>query len=637
MAFRIRVCVLCVLFSGVVSRGAAPMDAPIVTGERKVWHPVTVSFRGPAASETDAAPNPFLDFRLQVTFTDPAGRTCQIPGFFDGNGHGKGTGDIWSVRFAPQAAGVWSFRASFRRGARVAVSLDPDAGKPGLCDGQSGTFEVAQYDPGSPGFLAQGRLAYMSGRFYLRTLGDSRYWIKGGCNSPENFLAYAGFSNTTANPQHPDWFHDYDRHVGHWKAGDPDWGGGRGRGIIGALNYLASQQVNSIYVLLMNIGGDGQDVWPFVGKIDRRGHPDNDNLHYDITKLNQWETVFAHAQRLGIALHLVLNEGEQANKAELDDATLGTERKLYYREMAARFGHHNGVVWNLCEEYNMEGNRAVPPEMITSWARYLKSVDAGRHPVTVHNNNHGEPMKILPVEGFAPFFGRGDIDLLSVQFREDQFAKQGRGPQCRISNGDMVQRLRRLSAQAGRAVPVGMDEPERVVPVDDESHAVDFPMYSGQSYLRKAVLWPTYLSGGSIEWILDRALETDDFAQFESIWKYTWYARRLLEELPFWEMEPTDELLEGEATYGNDDGQVFARPGEVYAIYLPKANPSGTLDLTDAPGNYSLRWYDPRTGRFVQGSRTVHGGRNMPIGPPPGEKDEDWVVLLQAVQKHQRR
>ena len=143
-------------------------------------------------------------------------------------------------------------------------------------------------------------------------------WIKGGSDSPENFLAYSGFENTTPNPDRPEWFHSYTPHINDWNEGDPDWENGKGKGITGALNYLSSQHVNSVYLLLMNIGGDGQDVWPYSGQIDRKGNPGNDNLHFDLAKLRQWEMVFAHAQRKGLNLHLVLGEGEEANKKELD-------------------------------------------------------------------------------------------------------------------------------------------------------------------------------------------------------------------------------------------------------------------------------------------------------------------------------
>ena len=48
-----------------------------------------------------------------------------------------------------------------------------------------------------------------------------------------------------------------------------------------------------------------------------------------------------------------LNEAEEANKRELDGGELGVERKLYYRELIARFAHHPALQWNLCEEFNI--------------------------------------------------------------------------------------------------------------------------------------------------------------------------------------------------------------------------------------------------------------------------------------------
>ena len=67
-----------------------------------------------------------------------------------------------------------------------------------------------------------------------------------------------------------------------------------------------------------------------------------DLLHFDLSKVDQWEVVFAHAQTLGIALHVVLNETEKGNEKLHDNGTLGVQRKLYYRELAARFAHHPG-------------------------------------------------------------------------------------------------------------------------------------------------------------------------------------------------------------------------------------------------------------------------------------------------------
>ena len=52
--------------------------------------------------------------------------------------------------------------------------------------------------------------------------------------------------------------------------GDTDWRGGAGRNIIGALNYLASRGMNSVYFLTMNVTGDGADVWPWTSSGRRR-------------------------------------------------------------------------------------------------------------------------------------------------------------------------------------------------------------------------------------------------------------------------------------------------------------------------------------------------------------------------------
>ena len=112
--------------------------------------------------------------------------------------------------------------------------------------------------------------------------------------------------------------------------------------------------------------GLGLATWP------RAGSASNDNLHYDTAKLRQWEIVFAHAQKLGIFLHFVFNEAEEANKRELDDGELGPERMLFYREMIARFGHHVALQWNLCEEYNLQFDFGA--DRVRAFADYIRTV-----------------------------------------------------------------------------------------------------------------------------------------------------------------------------------------------------------------------------------------------------------------------
>ncbi|GMW02137.1 MAG: hypothetical protein AMXMBFR84_32730 [Candidatus Hydrogenedentota bacterium] len=560
---------------------------PIVSASPQKWLPVTLDFEGPAAEASGSNPNPFLGYRLQVLFTAPSGAQCTVPGYFDGDGNGGYTGSVWRVVFAPFETGEWRFKVSFRKGEAVAVDLDPNAGDPAAFDGAEGTFTVAPQDSSASGFYASGRLEYVGGHYLKFRDGD--YYLKGGTDSPENLLAYAGFSNTRGR-------HTYEAHIADWREGDPDWRDGAGKGIIGALNYLASEHVNSIYFLPMNIGGDGKDVWPYLGDIDGAGNDANDNLHFDLAKLREWGIVFGHAQRKGLMLHFVLNEAEEANKRELDEGELGVERKLYYRELVARFGHFPALQWNLCEEYNLHFK--LDPDMVKAWADYLHAVDPYDHPVTVHHASTVE-------KAWTPF-------LADKRFAVTSFQTEDIG---------VVARWRAQSREGGFPQVIGMDE---FFP--DKAHADNAERH------RREYTWPIYLSGGTLEYILDALLKTENFRHYERHWRDMANARAFLEALPFWEMEPMPELLAGESEYTGTNntvtGQVFAKHGEVYALYLPDTAQTGTLGFSGVEGEFTQRWYNPRTGEFAGETSSIIGGGSVALGAPPGDAGEDWAVLI---------
>ena len=153
---------------------------------------------------------------------------------------------------------------------------------------------------------------------------------------------------------------------------------------------------------------------------------------------------------------------------------------------------------------------------------------------------------------------------------------------------------------------------------------------------RREYLWPVYFSGGGVELILDGLLKAEDFREYASQWKFMFIAKSFMtEQLPFWEMAPMDQLLVGAATYQGKNsiikGQVFAKTGEVYAVYLPDASKTGELELSDCSGEFNLRWFDPRAGKFVGGQSVVEAGKSTPLGSPPRRPTKDWVVLLRKV------
>ena len=584
-----------------VTLGAIPAPVGgtgIVEGDLMQWHGVRITFDGPSSSET-AKINPFLHYRLNVTFTNGR-KTYVVPGFYAADGKAAdtsaGIGNKWRVHFTPNSDGVWRFKASFRMGVNIAIDSNPQAGEPTAFDGASGSFRVSKTDKKSPDFRAKGLLQYV-GEHYLKHAGSGEYYLKGGADSPENFLAYADFDDTydasADSGSYKDvgtFLHKYEAHLQDWKAGDPTWKGDKGKAIIGALNYLASEGMNSVYFLTYNLdGGDGRDTWMWTtSKVRDR---------FDCSKLDQWEIVFEHMDRLGIMLHVVTQETE--NDRNLGgSAGLNPIRKLYCRELVARFSHHLAVIWNMGEENNTPDNDR------KKIAAYIRDLDPYDHPITVHTHNNKAP-------GFYKgILGNPGFEASSIQSALDRY------------HGDAVD-LRRLSGEAGRKWAIFGDEQapasHGVVPdADDPTH--DKP--------RKLALWGNLMGGGSgVEWYFGHRfahmdINCEDWRTRDVMWDQTRYALEFFHKrLPFWEMAPNDELVSTEKAY------CLAKPGQVYAIYLLEG---GSADLNVAPGTYSVQWYNPRAGGKLQrGSvRQITGPGAQSIGRPPKESDKDWAVLV---------
>jgi len=259
-----------------------------IKGELKKWHKITFSFTGDELTETGEE-NPFLDYRLNVTFKNK-NKTYTIPGFYSADGNASETssnkGNVWQVRFRPDAVGEWTYEVSFRKGKAIAISDNPTIGEGVHFDGLSGHFSVNQSDKKGRDFRAKGRLNYTD-TGYLQFEETKEYFLKGGADSPESFLGYYEFDQTPAS-------HKYAAHAKDWKIGDPTWKNGKGKNIIGALNYLSSKDMNSVYFLTMNVQGDGKDVWPW--------NDINERYRFDCSKLDQWEIVFDHMDALGLML-----------------------------------------------------------------------------------------------------------------------------------------------------------------------------------------------------------------------------------------------------------------------------------------------------------------------------------------------
>lgn len=589
-----------------VAACSAPADDEPTSPIYAQWQTITLSFKGPASSE-QAEVNPFLHYRLTGHFTN--GNTSYVvPGFYAADGQAAessaDTGSVWQIHFVPDTPGDWTYRVDFRQGDSLAIRPATQTGESVAFDGAEGEFQVVEADS-----TTRGRLRYVGER-YFRFAGNNQYLIKGGAGSPENLLGYTDFDGTAFGGQEEQrsgeaaadkQLHAYQDHARDWHPGDPTWQGGKGKGLIGGLNYLAGQGMNSIYFLTMNIGGDGKDVWPYTGYDER--------YRFDCSKLAQWERVFSHADSLGMVLHALLQETE--NERLLDSGNVGPQRTLYYRELIARFAHHRALIWDMGEEngYAKFSPNAQTTKQRRAMFQYFAENDPYQNPVMLHTHAwSGDRDPIL-----QPLLGDASLDGPALQVNPPREVHQ------------VTKQWITASAETGRPWVVSLDEvgPHYNGALPDE-------LDPEHDTLRHEVLWGSLMAGGGgVEWYFGYRHANDDLGletwrTRANLWNQTRHALTFFREyLPFWEMESADELVE-------TDAYCLAKPGAVYAIYLPP-NTQATLDVGLEEATYTVHWYDPKQGGALQtgDQPQVSGSGRVALGSPPGDAaSRDWAVLI---------
>jgi hypothetical protein len=554
-----------------------------------------------------ASENPFTDFKLQVEFIN-GDYKFSVPGFYSADGNAAETsaesGGVWRVLFVPNHPGNWSYTVSFKKGRDIATSQDNYYGAPVKPHHEkAGTLKVLPFKSDGKFFEKRGRLQYhKSGYFHTE---NGKPLLKMGTNSPENFLAYADIDSTYSYDPEKNYLKTWQPHVKDWKEGDPSWQNGKGKGILGALNYLASEKMNALYALTLNIEGDAKDVWPFLS------HNRSDFQRYDVSKLAQWDIILSHAEDLGIMVQLVTQEKE--NELILDDGDTRSVRKLYYRELIARFAHHKNIIWNMGEE-----NGSAPwwpngqsDQQRYAMMRYVKDTDPYKNPVVIHTL----PEEDMREPVLSKLLGFDKLDGVSMQI----------GTITNIHHD--IKKWIGLSKKSEKPWIVSMDEigPWHTgSPNDADNTRIDS--------LRTNVLWSTLTAGGAgVEWYFGwlkspNDLNAEDLRSRSKMWKQSAIAIDLFDTLPYTEMVSLDDKL----TKGS--GFCFGKEGEKYLVYL-KNGENAVLDLKDNKDNFDVKWYNPRAGgELLKGSISqLTGGSEIDIGKPPSEEKLDWAVVISKI------
>lgn len=607
MSFKKAFSLFFVFTSILVNSQSVLANTPEILGDLQQWHTVTLLFDGPVCSET-GTPNPFTDYRLNVAFIQGKD-TLRVPGHFAVDGKAAYTsaneGNKWRVNFLPSTSGTWKYEVSFRKGSGIAMSkMQGESGD--FMDGVKGSLEIAE-GYAKNGFIQRGKLQYVD-EHYLQFQGHKTYFIKCGADAPENLLAYEDFDATpNVGNRRKSWAphqSDYNKDADAFLWG-PDHT--NGKNLLGAINYLSVKGLNAFSFLTFNVDGDDRNVFPHLLKTPLQVYEDSANnkdqkqlwenmvIHdrFDVSKMDQWEQVFRYGDEKGMFMHFKTQETENDHK--MDGGALGDERKLYYRELISRFGHHLAMTWNLGEENTQS------TQQVEEMAEYFAENDPYNSPIVLHTY----PEQHEKV--YRPLLGNKNLDGLSIQTKNSDFSLVH----------DAVVKWLAESEKSGKKWVVGVDEP------GDASHAL-LPDAEDSLHNNARIngLWGTLLAGGyGTEWYFgykhpESDLTCEDWRSRDLFWDQCKIALDFfhVNSLPLLEMESLDTLTESENDF------VFGIPDEVYLVYSKSGEP---IEIELSKKGYEMEWLNPRTGevRFAGKSRKKHVILDCPT-------KSDWLLMM---------
>lgn len=604
---------------------------------------VTIEVTGPVLDES-SGPNPFADYRLSVAFSN--GREeWTVPGYFaacaDAADSSCTRGSLWRAHFIPYKGGQWEYQIDFRTGANIVASGEEGRPLAGL-DGATGKFTVG--DKARNLIRARGILQYLSERYY-RWQGSGRPFFNFGPDSPENTLAYVDFDSTpdgappnllgrdlgiTQRGLRKSWephLRDYDEAT----ARPYLWAESKGKAILGMFKYLHDTGVNSVGMLVFNAGGDDKNVFPHLLKVSSAEYSAmapqmqwTDGVHndrYDVSKLAQWQRALSYADSLGLQLHFRLQEVE--NNDFMDSGRLGRERRIFLREMLARFNHFLAVKWNLGEE-----NKQSSAEL-SEISRYIASLDTYDRPLVVHTYPEQKERYRPLLGGHSALTGTAmqssNINFSDIRPDIIKWSTESRlaGRQWVIGYAELGGTY--YGAPSDYPVRIHHDRPGRPVTLEEyRRHAIWNALTAGAEGID---VYYGFLGGCG-------DLDCEDHRSRARVWSDGVRAVRFFEKhigTSAFDMSPDDRLTLDDSDY------VFAAHGQLYLIFVTSIAPV-MVELYGQSGRYSVQWYDPandgelQVGTIAEIEAPGRSDRSrVDLGQPPSSGSGEWVILVKRI------
>ena len=464
----------------------------------------------------------------------------------------------------------------------------------GFCDSPDGSVFRIRFMPPSPGDYTYS-VDYRQGDFQKTTTGTFRASdghrrgpIRVDAKYPWHFIwegtgEHYFFNGTTA----------------YWL---PGWR--EERIINNSLERLHRLKVNRLRVLLSGAAnifwgepvmtGDNFTMClrPWIAQApESYDHPGLDYTRFNVPYWQKWERMLRFARDRDVIISVVLDISTHQAQAPAGSE----DERRYMRYAVARLSAFSNITYDLGDDLDSFRDE--------KWARQtgtlIESWDPYKHLATSH------PVHREHQDRASDWFGFTSIQDWSRQ----QHA--------------LMLEERQIQMKTGRIIPQTNEEygyedhyPHWApAPPGDSAETLrqtawDIAMAgaygtTGESARRGTNIWPD--TGGG--WINGRGDDTmvmlegyehmvDFFSSFE-----------------WWRTEPHDELV-------NNGAYCLAKPGELYAVYLPKG---GDVSIKLEPGSYEAKWFNAFTGETVPLPPVEGPAWTSPKAPGW----LDWAMLLQ--------
>ena len=526
------------------------------------------------------AHNPFTDGAIRGTFATTAGnRRWQVEGFSDAE-----DGSLYRVRFMPSAPGDYTYSAEYRQGWSKAIS--------------TGSFHVRDGRRRGPvGIDPQNRWHFIwegTGEHYFFN-GTTAYWLLGWRDeriiesSIERLhrlkinrmrVTVAGRTNLY-----------YGEPVMAGEAWTPlltPWPAGssaRYAHLLGRAGQRFGMGVGrSLFDSLANLG-QAEDVY----------HPGFD---YDRFRVSYWQK-FERALRAARDRDMVFSLVLDMNDSRVHPAPGSAEEYQFIRYAVARLGAFSNITWDLGDDLDQYRD----DRWTHTTGTLLKQWDPYGHLATSHPIDNAHQDRASSWFDFTSFqeWSREQHTFMLAQ-RKQQEALGRTIPQTNEEYG--YEDHYPLWSQG-----LGSESADTLRRTAWEIVMAGGYQTSGETARRGTNVWPD--TGGG--WMNGRG--DDTMTMFQG------YAHMadFFTSFEWWKTEPHDELVD----HGN---YCLAKPGEIYAVYLPRA---GSVTVRLPSGRYEGRWWDAATGKqFVLPS--IHSTTPLWTSPAaPGSND--WALLLRKI------